>query len=1799
MAYNALARASVVIELFEGDEKYEANVVSTNGVILQPYDTSTTLIGSVLKNGVDITEDIKNIRWTKWNPTADNLVECPEWNAQRIGYSTILVSKDDIDSKSIFVFEAYNDMGDLLCSASISLVDINDLLVSTKEPENPYIGQLWVDDSTTPASLFVWNGYRWILAGAVGALIKNLLQNTGFAINFDKWEIIGETKLSFTPYPYDYVGHRFLKLQSETNVDVSRGISQTVREDILPDSEYSFQMIYYSLEDNNNYSNKIQLRIYSLDKYDDYNLLYEKQLTAENNLKKVYARFNSLKDTVAIRVEICGENGFRYHFNFAEAALYNTHNEYPWTIHPADLKIFGSQLTQEDVWNILSCNGTVQGIFTRINPDTGQLEYYINASMIQAGKMKAQYMEMYGLKVLRRENGEETDKTTLEVTEDGDIYLNVKKLVITSENGTDINAEDKFNKIDFEISPEQFQVKVDKIATDENGKITEHITSIATQTAEGFAQDVRDEVNGQFSHFEQTIDGFKTEVRDEMSGKFSAFEQTIDGFKTEVKDEMTGQFSSFEQTLEGFKQRVENAEGDISEVGQTADKIYWIIEDGEDKSSMTLTKEAYELISKNVTIKAERITLEGYTTINGDFHITLDGSMKAKNGEFSGKITASEMESTSIKTSTLESSTIIAPDIFSDKTQNPAFSLTSDGTLKAYNATISGNIEGAVIEAGTLKNKNGKFSVESDGVLVAEGAQIKGNITAGSTIKSATIIGSTIQNAEKDPTFKVDSNGTITGAKIQGGSIGIGGDKYNAFTVDNAGNCNISKGTIKIGSNFSVSNTGVLTAKSASFTGEIKSGSKISGSTIIGTTIQNKDANPTFIVDKDGNVTGAKLTGGSINIGDGKFKVDSNGNLSATSGSFTGTINSGSKIIGSTIQNSEKNPTFSVDANGNIKGGSININNAFTVTSDGKLTATNATITGKITATSGKIEGDTIIDGDCIAAGTVSASKLVIGDTNNYCEANEMNCEEFNMTAVDDPNEAGSPWMQLNTVQRSTALVKGRDGTGYKRYTGNVAGTYRIQYECSSSAKGYETESSTSATYLKVKIGFYCKDKTGTNKYYYDSKTITSTSAAPTVSIDSSITLPNTVQSFGVYLQVVGVSNFSGKVKIKNVRVTRMTDNALIVNGSITADHINGKTLTGVTLQNASKTFKVDANGNISGASITASAINIKDGNFKVTTEGAVTATNIKITGGSLNINDAFKVSSSGVLTATGATISGKLTSTSGTIGGFTIGSTTLKGSKVGIGSSSASYAFWAGSDTASSAPFRVSNAGAITATNATITGTISGSKVIGSVIQNAASSPTFTIDKNGNITGASLKSSSGGTNGNFSIDSEGNIEAQNLAVEGEVSTDVLICNEIRNKAYPKTLTSGCTIYVVSSGGDDDNECKNGAKFATLQGAINSIPKNMNGKVVNIHLQKNTTEDVKFNYFSSGRIYLYLNGKTIYGYLSVYCSSVSVLVYGGDSTSSTTVGKIRPVTGSVVGSRTVSIGCDRSTYLSLYYINVYASTNQASGVSSTADKVGVASTINGYIYCSNVKIIDPAIGFRTNNGGRIHIASSSGIAGKYGFESVTGGIISFTTSTTQAGGTTAATKKSHNGQIWADGVTFATGTVATPTPAPTPTKVKKTKTFTSSSANAIQYYGQSGAKWRSDSKPKVGTWGYGPHTGWWFFGDDFEEMASKSVYQIDITFTRQQGGNYAAHSMYFYTHNYETQPSTTSPSYYGTCIGSKSLAINTTGTFSITNETYINKIKSYKGICSIPSSQSTAQYAVFSATMKVKFYYEE
>ena len=417
--------------------------------------------------------------------------------------------------------------------------------------------------------------------------------------------------------------------------------------------------------------------------------------------------------------------------------------------------------------------------------------------------------------------------------------------------------------------------------------------------------------------------------------------------------------------------------------------------------------------------------------------------------------------------------------------------------------------------------------------------------------------------------------------------------------------------------------------------------------------------------------------------------------------------------------------------------------------------------------------------------------------------------------------------------------------------------------------------------------------------------------------------------------------------------------------------------------------------------------------------------------------------------------------------------------------------------------------------------------------------------------------------------------------------------DHIANQEYQKTLITDVTIYVNPTTGDDSNKCKDGAIFQTVQGAINSIPKFMNGKYVYIEMQADSKEDIDIRGFVGGFIWLYLAGHTLYGRVNGYTSQ-HVRVYGGtrNGGGSDKVGVIHPAYSASNGS-TAFNGCF-NVYLSK--LKIYGADTLASGLNET-NKVAIVAQGATYIYADEIEIVNIVRGISSISG-HIHMNKSYGIASERGFYATTGGLITLATNN-QLGGKTANTYTSNGGEIRYSGVTFETGNASSSTTTAPTTKVAKNVTYTSTKGNAIQYYGTSSAKWRSDNTPKQGTWGYGNHTAWWFFGSNFDNIANKEVTKVEITFTRNSGGNSSAVNHRFYVHSHKTQPSSVAPAYNSTLIGSADVATGNSKTITITNSSLIAAIKAGKGICAIPASQSKTYYSVMSGTMKVKFYYNE
>ena len=472
---------------------------------------------------------------------------------------------------------------------------------------------------------------------------------------------------------------------------------------------------------------------------------------------------------------------------------------------------------------------------------------------------------------------------------------------------------------------------------------------------------------------------------------------------------------------------------------------------------------------------------------------------------------------------------------------------------------------------------------------------------------------------------------------------------------------------------------------------------------------------------------------------------------------------------------------------------------------------------------------------------------------------------------------------------------------------------------------------------------------------------------------------------------------------------------------------------------------------------------------------------------------------------------------------------------------------------------------------------TITGATIVGSTFRNQSN--TFSVDSEGNIVGAQIQGSE--------------VIGDSFSVEGELTADTITANKINSAQYPSTLEDDIQIS-INSGGSDDNELYDGVSFATVSGALEALPKFLNGKVVNIWIQEDIYENIDIRYFSSGRINLYLDGNTVYGWIRSYMSTIKVYVYGGYMKFETArTGVIHPSVGCAVASRTASLVGQESSPINAYSLKIYGSDNP-SGSATTI--VGMACDSYASGYYKDLQFINCDIGFRANAGGRIHAASSSGVCNQYGFEAVSGGCITIANSP-QCGGSKSNTHVSLPGQIIAPTNVNHEGGNQTTDPDKAPT-TSTTKVITIKSNSGDTYRSSVYNNWKKDNTCRQGDYGYGDCNGCWFFGSQFNQFKDKSISKIELTIKRISGGSYSGVPIVVKTHNYTSRPSG-KPSYGSSC-GSVSIAVGNSGKLTITNSTILNAISNgtVKGF-GIQSSYNSSSYAVCSGSVTMKVTYTE
>ena len=296
--------------------------------------------------------------------------------------------------------------------------------------------------------------------------------------------------------------------------------------------------------------------------------------------------------------------------------------------------------------------------------------------------------------------------------------------------------------------------------------------------------------------------------------------------------------------------------------------------------------------------------------------------------------------------------------------------------------------------------------------------------------------------------------------------------------------------------------------------------------------------------------------------------------------------------------------------------------------------------------TNNAVTTSTYIQGGWIATNTITAEKLAIGDFTNYAQLNSLTASTYGWTSVTDSSASNNPWFQRTTVNRDNAISRS--------YTCNGGESFRVKADISTTVKGATTSGGSTIAGLQVRIGLYTVNSDGSRSYMFSSGVKNSTGT-----ISSVVTLPTNARSFIVHVQCEGWAPLSGTLKVRNVQVTRMAAGELIVDGSITAEKITTENIVGT-------------NG----------WINLRSGTFNY--------------GNGKLVWDGSNLS-----------VSGKITATTGTIGGFTIGSSYLANGTTSLGNGSSSV-FVGTNGISCGTKFKVTNAGAVTSSSISMTGTFS-----------------------------------------------------------------------------------------------------------------------------------------------------------------------------------------------------------------------------------------------------------------------------------------------------------------------------------------------------------------------------------------------------------------------------------------------------------------------------------------------------------
>lgn len=455
----------------------------------------------------------------------------------------------------------------------------------------------------------------------------------------------------------------------------------------------------------------------------------------------------------------------------------------------------------------------------------------------------------------------------------------------------------------------------------------------------------------------------------------------------------------------------------------------------------TLTGEIEQKVSNTQYLKDQEAIQTEFSEVKQDVSgiTSTVSSMRTDFSEAQEKITANSssiiQNADSISfmvTGTKESGFKLTPDFISMVSDNisiKAENVKIDSIIEAMNSSIDSSttrINGGIIDtstvnamliaAQTLRSKNFKDTSVVDGIYAQEGLEI--NMETGAMkAKNFAIDDSGNAHFKGNGEFEgkiTASSGHIGGTNgfvIEAGKLYSG---MNAFNSDSAGVYLGTDGIALGGGKFTVDKNGNLTAKSGTFTGKVEANDGyIGGWSISGNSLTAR--NGTISINPD-----------QLKYGN-NFNVDSAGNLTATNATISGEVNATTGTFNNGTFNNVDIESGQIGglsiANGTITGENLSI------TSDGRISATNASISGAITATS-----LTLGSGVTIGVSKVSglADVATSGDYNDLENKPDIPSDmEFYIkkdgTVGSEPSE-GATGFKVSTnglLQASNAIIYG------------------------------------------------------------------------------------------------------------------------------------------------------------------------------------------------------------------------------------------------------------------------------------------------------------------------------------------------------------------------------------------------------------------------------------------------------------------------------------------------------------------------------------------------------------------------------------------------------------------------------------------------------------------------------------------------------------------------------------------------------------------------------------------------------